>query len=83
MNSLQKPASERPSASTAEALAERWRHAQPALERERLHRLRALGERDAALQFAQVLQIRTAYPLRSSSGLVEQQRILARLRKKS
>lgn len=83
MNSLEKAASERLSAGTAKALADRWRQSQPALEEERLQRLRGLSEREAALQFARLLQIPSPYPLRPTSGLVEQQRILARLRKKS
>ena len=45
--------------------------------------MRQLSERDAALQFARLLQIRDPWPLRPSSGLVEQQRILARLRKQT
>lgn len=57
-----------------------WRDAQTVLEAERLQRLRGLSERDAARQFAELLQIRGPYPLRPSSGLVEQQRLLARLR---
>ena len=82
MNSLKKPEFDRLSASAAQALAERWGQAQPALEVERLQRLRALSERETASQFAQLLQLRALYPLRPTSGLVEQQRILARLRKK-
>jgi hypothetical protein len=38
--------------------------------------LRGLSERDAALQFSRLLQISGPYPLRPTSGLVEQQRIL-------
>ncbi|MGD9584012.1 MAG: hypothetical protein AB7V26_10165 [Lysobacterales bacterium] len=83
MQPLETPTSERLSDGTAAALAERWRRAQPALEWERLQRLRGLSERDAARQFAQLLQPRGPYPLRSTSGLVEQQRILARLRQNS
>lgn len=83
MTSLIKPASDRLSTDSARTLADRWRRAQPALEDERLQRLRQLSERDAALQFARLLQIRGTWPLRPSSGLVEQQRILARLRKQT
>jgi hypothetical protein len=57
-----------------------WRRSQAALEAERLRRLRSLTERDAARLFAQLLRIHGAYPLRPTSGLVEQQRLLARLR---
>ena len=83
MNSLKKPASDRLSTDSARTLTERWRQARPALEDERLQRLRNLSERDAAMQFARLLQIRGTWPLRPSSGLVEQQRILARLRKQT
>jgi hypothetical protein len=83
LNSSKIPASERLSARTAEAVVDRWHQAQPALERERLQRLRRVGERDAASQFAQLLQLRPPYPLRPTSGLVEKQRILARLCKQS
>ena len=83
MNSLRKQASHRLSTNSAGALADRWRQAQPMLEAERLHCLQQLSERDAALQFARLLQIRGTWPLRPSSGLVEQQRILARLRKQT
>lgn len=83
MNSLRKQVSDRPSIDSARTLAERWRQAQPTLEQERLQRLQKLSERDAALQFARLLQIRGTWPLRPSSGLVEQQRILARLRKQT
>lgn len=57
-----------------------WRKGQAALEAERLRCLRSLSEQDAARQFAGLLQIRGPYPLRPSRGLVEQQRLLARLR---
>lgn len=58
LNSLKTPASERLSARTAEAVVDRWHQAQPAPERERLQRWRRLSERDAASQFAQLLQLR-------------------------
>ena len=61
----------------------RWRQAHAVLEKERLQRLRELSERDAAWQFARLLQISRPYPLRPGSGLVEQQRIFARLRERS
>lgn len=65
---------------SAKAMVDVWREAQKTLEAERLKRLRGLSEQDAARQFAQMLQICSPYPLRPSSGLVEQQRLLARLR---
>lgn len=64
----------------AAKLVATWRQAQAELEAERLRRLHSLSERDAAEQFARLLQWNGAYPLRPSSGLVEQQRILKRLR---
>ena len=67
------------SADAAKALADVWREAQGVLEAERLQRLRNLSELDAARQFAQLLQTLGPYPLRPTSGLVEQQRLLSRL----
>lgn len=64
----------------ARAWVERWRRAQELLEAERLRELRAMSERESAQRFARLLRIDPPYPLRPSSGLVEQQRILARLR---
>ena len=61
-------------------MVDAWRRSKAALEAERLRRLRSLSERDAARQFAQLLQIHGPYPLRPTSGLVEQQRLLDRLR---
>jgi len=65
---------------SAKAMVDVWREAQTVLEAKRLQHLRGLSEQDAARQFAQLLQIRSPYPLRPSSGLVEQQRLLAPLR---
>lgn len=79
MKSIENTESSRPTDDAAK-LVERWLRAQPALEAERLGRLRGLSERDAAQQFARLLQLSGPYPLRSTSGLVEQQRILTRLR---
>lgn len=67
----------------AEDFVARWRRADAALEGERLRRLRSLTELEAARQFARLLSPRGTYPLRASSGLVEQQRIFDRLRGKA
>lgn len=80
MNFWNKTALGQGSTRAAKAMVDVWREAQAALEVERLMRLRSLSEQDAARQFAQTLQFRGPYPLRPSSGLVEQQRLLARLR---
>jgi len=80
MNSLEKSSSIPGHHAAATAMVNRWRHSQPEVEAERLQRLRGLSERDAASQFSRLLQISGPYPLRPTSGLVEQQRILARLR---
>ena len=58
-----------------------WRRAATELERERLRDLRQLSEVEAARRFAKLLCAPPPYPLRESSGLVEQQRIFARLRR--
>jgi hypothetical protein len=68
------------SADPARAFAARWRTAGQALDAERLARLRALSERDAARLFATLLAHGAPIRLRECSGLVEQQRLLARLR---
>jgi len=65
---------------TARELAERWEHAGSELDARRLSDLRALSERGAAERFATLLRLEGAYPLRPSSGLVEQQRVFDRLR---
>lgn len=83
MNTSKEPFSERISAEAASEMVDRWRRSHAMLEKERLQALRGLGERDAALRFARLLQINGSYPLRPTSGLVEQQRILARRRKRS
>lgn len=62
---------------SAKTMVDLWREAQAVLEEERLLRLRSLSERDGARQFSELLQLRSPYPLRASSGLVEQQRLLA------
>ncbi len=80
MKSLKKASLNQSSTAAAKEMVDVWDEAQAALEAERLQRLRGLSEQDAARQFAQLLQIRSPYPLRPSSGLVEQQRLLARLR---
>jgi hypothetical protein len=65
----------------AKTLVEVWQRAHDALEAERQRNLRQLSEQDSAQCFARLLRMSTPYPLRESSGLVEQQRIFARLRK--
>lgn len=65
---------------TARDLAERWERAGIEMEARRLSGLRTLTEREAAERFATLLRLEAAPPLRSYSGLVEQQRIFARLR---
>lgn len=57
-----------------------WQLAHDALEAERRSRLLQLSERDSAQCFARLLCLSTPYPLRESSGLVEQQRVFERLR---
>lgn len=64
-------------------LVESWRRAHEALETRRLRELRSLNEQDSAQRFALLLRLDGPYPLRLTSGLVEQQSILARLRERS
>ena len=64
----------------ARVLVAAWQRAHDALEAERQSKLRRLSERDSAQCFARLLRLSTPYPLRDGSGLVEQQRIFARLR---
>jgi hypothetical protein len=64
----------------AESYAAAWRRAGPALEAKRLQALRSLSEEQSARCFAELLTAVGALPLRPSSGLVEQQRALAKLR---
>lgn len=65
---------------TARDLAQRWKRAESELDARRLSGLRALTEREAAERFATLLRLEGTYPLRPSSGLVEQQRVFDRLR---
>jgi hypothetical protein len=65
----------------ASALVAAWSRSAPALERERLKELERMTEGESARRFIELLQGVPPYPQRPSSGLVEQQRILARLRK--
>ena len=83
MNSLTKSPSIRSDTADAAAMVDAWRRSQATLDTERVRRLRSLTEQDAARLFAQLLQIHGPYPLRPTSGLVEQQRLLARLREHS
>ncbi|MDT8449184.1 MAG: hypothetical protein RQ847_03325 [Wenzhouxiangellaceae bacterium] len=64
----------------ARVWVERWQHAESELDARRLSGLRALTEREAAERFAALLRLEGTYPLRPSSGLVEQQRVFDRLR---
>ena len=68
--------------SEAESYAAAWRRAGPELDAKRLQKLRDLSEEDSARCFAELLRPIGELPLRSSSGLVEQQRIFARMRGK-
>lgn len=68
-------------ASDAEAYARAWEAASPLLQAQRLAELRALTELEAARRFAQLLALTGPYPLRSGSGLIEQQRVFNRLRR--
>lgn len=65
----------------ARAYAHKWEETGAALARERLRELRSLSELEAARRFARLLSRPLPYPLRASSGLVEQQRIFDCLRK--
>lgn len=64
----------------AESYAAAWRRAGPALDAKRLQTLRSLSEAESARCFAELLTPVVALPMRPSSGLVEQQRALAKLR---
>ncbi len=83
MEPLDNPLPDKSCDGDAAKLVASWRRAQSALEAERLQRLRNLSERDAAKQFDRLLQLSGSYPLRPTSGLVEQQRILTRLRERN
>ena len=63
------------------AYARAWHQTAAALEPKRLQVLRQLSELEAAQRFDRLLGIPLPYPLREGSGLVEQQRIVDRLRK--
>ena len=65
--------------SEAESYAAAWRRAGPELDSKRLEELRNLSEEEAARRFAELLAAIGEVPMRSSSGLVEQQRLLARM----
>jgi hypothetical protein len=64
----------------AQTFASTWMRTGAELEAVRLRELRALTELDAARRFARLLWKPTGEALRPESGLVEQQRIFARLR---
>lgn len=67
----------------AAGFAAAWRRAAPELEARRLQALRELSEEESARCFAELLTPDGEFALRPSSGLVEQQRIFARLREES
>jgi len=69
-------------ARAARTWVERWRRAESELQARRLSALRALSEYQSARYFANLLRLEGTYPLRPSSGLIEQQRIFDRLRKR-
>jgi hypothetical protein len=69
-----------PTRSEAQSYAAAWRRAGPELDAKRLQELRSLSEEDAARRFADLLAAIGEVSMRSSSGLVEQQRLLARMR---
>lgn len=71
------------SAVEAKAYVRFWATAEAELEAERLRDLRELTEAESARRFMRLLQMPGPYPLRSGSGLVEQQRIFSRLRHSS
>jgi hypothetical protein len=81
MKSLKKTSMNQSTNAGVKEMVEVWQEAQAALEVERQQRLRGLSERDGARHFSELLQVRGPYPLRPSSGLVEQQRLLAPLRR--
>lgn len=70
-----------PHQADAERYVRVWGRAAAELDRERLRDLRQLSEVEAARRFADLLCVPPPYPLREGSGLVEQQRIFARLRR--
>jgi len=71
---------ERSETGEARTYAQRWSEAASVLDERRLRDLRALTEVEAARRFALITTSATV-PARPTSGLVEQQRIFARLRR--
>lgn len=67
----------------AQALAAAWQCAEEELASLRVRELRQLSESESARRFARLLCPPAPYPLRKTSGLVEQQRVFARLRNAS
>lgn len=67
----------------AQALADAWRDTQQALAAVRIRELRQMSETESAQRFARLLGPPAPNPARTSSGLVEQQRIFSRLRSAS
>ena len=71
---------DRSEAGQARTYAQRWSEAASVLDERRLRDLRALTEVEAARRFA-LITTGIKVPGRPTSGLVEQQRIFARLRR--
>jgi hypothetical protein len=67
-------------ATAAKAYARAWAERSQELERLRLRQLRAMTEAESARRFAELLAPDTGIAPQRSSGLVEQQRVFARLR---
>jgi hypothetical protein len=65
----------------ARAYVRQWEARSRVLDADRLRELRALSETDAARRFELLTRGVRAAEQRSTSGLVEQQRIFARLRR--
>jgi len=72
---------ERSDTDGARTYAQRWSVAAAVLDERRLRDLRALTEVEAARRFALITTGVKVVPGRPTSGLVEQQRIFARLRR--
>ena len=67
-------------AAAAQAFVAAWERTAAVLDGERRRDLRQLSELESARRFAELLSLPLPYPLRPQSGLVEQQRIFAKLR---
>lgn len=67
-------------AQAAKAYADAWAARSLELEQLRLRQLRKMTQAESARRFAELLAPQTGIRLRAGSGLVEQQRLFARLR---